>query len=86
MNTASQKVIPRAYAYLNTLNIKTSFKSISKYAERFGESFDEVLLSLEDLEDFLGKCNGLKESFVLRNKVGKVGERLSKLCGLLEKS
>lgn len=43
-------------------------------------------MSLEDLEDFLGKCNGLKESFVLRNKVGKVGERLSKLCGLLEKS
>ncbi len=41
--TATQSVVPRAYAYLNTVSTKSELPSINKFSARFGECFDGAL-------------------------------------------
>ena len=46
VHTATQSVIPRAYAYLNSLPSQSSYTHVNRFAERFGAALDEALKSL----------------------------------------
>jgi hypothetical protein len=43
-------VVPRAYAYLNILNVKSDFPHVSKFSKKFTVCLDEVLRGLEEVE------------------------------------
>ena len=46
IHTATQSVIPRAYAYLTTLPSKSSYTHVNRFSERFGAALDDALRSL----------------------------------------
>jgi glutamine synthetase type III len=62
VHTATQSVIPRAYAYLNTLPSQSSHTHVNRFSERFAAALDDALKSLEELEIALDSCTQLKEA------------------------
>jgi glutamine synthetase type III len=83
VHTATQSVVPRAYAYFNTLSSKSEFASINRFSSKFGQCLDETLAALQELEERIDSCKTLKEASKLREKVGECGLKVGKLCGLL---
>lgn len=59
VHTATQSVVPRAYAYFNTLSSKTGFPSINRFSSKFSQCLDEALRSLEELEEETENCETL---------------------------